>query len=533
MPRPGFRALVRRLGEWIDSIGPTRGVCLVGGLALLVWLIQSLGWPVVAGRDLGTYLRYYAQMWQWDAVFPQAMLGRTPGAPLVVGLALEAGSLAVEALMAVLFVGSVVAWTLAGASLDRRAGALVAVVLLAYPGYGALFHQFSSDALAAAALAVWSLAAVRVALRPTAGRYALLGVGLAALVLIRPGNQALLAYALAPLVLAGAAKERFARAAAFASTAVVLLALWAAHNSVRYDDFTVARGSAIVVPFARAFTEERIVSPENGEASERLARAVETELLVEEPYRSYEVDLDAFFSSGSERMLEDAASLSDRVFGWDSSYSVLREAGVEAVRRNPGAYAEGVTRTMWQLLRQPAYVVPTAPDDEAEDDASEESPPPSGLPTPSEGDLIPGSHQGLWVSTPDNRIREVWTSATEHELVFRYASDEERAQRVDEDIGQLLDRLPGRSGNAAFANRLNQVAYRFPPPAVWLLVGLVAVAWRRPRHARIALLLTGASLVLLLVTALGLPAAAEYAMPVVPAFALLAGLGLLGRPSSR
>ena len=31
-------------------------------------------------------------------------------------------------------------------------------------------------------------------------------------------------------------------------------------------------------------------------------------------------------------MTEDAASLSDRVFGWDSDYKTLQEAGIEAVK---------------------------------------------------------------------------------------------------------------------------------------------------------------------------------------------------------
>jgi hypothetical protein len=532
-----FRAsrALDRFGSAIDRVSPARGVLVLVAATLLVWTLQTIAWPVVAGRDLGTYLRYYAQMWEAHAVFPQAMLGRTPGTPLVAGLTLEAGPLAVEVAMLLLFVASVASWTLAAAAFGRRVAALVAAILLLYPGYGGLFHQFSSDALSAAAFAVWALAATRVSLRPTASRFALLGAGLVLLVLIRPGNQVLLAFGLVPLVLGGPWRARILRSGAYLSAAVFLLVLFAGYNKARYDDFVVARGTNIAIPFFRAFVEDRSVSPENGPASRRLARAVERRLLPEEPYRSYGIDPNEFFSSGSDRMLEDVASLTDRVFGWDSDYAILRDAGVEAVQKHPGTYTRGVATTLWRLLRSPAYVTP--PSSAGGDDGAgrPETIVVDGrtLPKPSEGELIPGSHQGLWASTPDNRIQDVWTSPTEHHLVFRDPRDKARAEAVDAEIDRLLARLPDRRGNATLAHRLNQAAYRFPPPVLWLAIGLVALAIRRSRHARIVLGLAGAALLVLFVTALGIPAAGEYAMPFVPAFALLAGVALLGPRSTR
>ena len=60
---------------------------------------------------------------------------------------------------------------------------------------------------------------------------------------------------------------------------------------------------------------------------------------------------------------------------------------------------------------------------------------------------------------------------------------------------------------------------------MWLVVGLVAVAWRRPRGAAIPLVLAGAALLVLVSTALAVYAVAEYSVPVAPAFVLLATVG--------
>ena len=92
--------------------------------------------------------------------------------------------------------------------------------------------------------------------------------------LCRPASQvALLACVLVPLV----ARERRRpgrRGVAVALAAAVLpLGAWAMHNAVRYDDFTVARGSKAWVPFFRvagaidprtATRRERLPTPSSG-----------------------------------------------------------------------------------------------------------------------------------------------------------------------------------------------------------------------------------------------------------------------------
>jgi hypothetical protein len=151
------------------------------------------------------------------------------------------------------------------------------------------------------------------------------------------------------------------------------------------------------------------------------------------------------------------------------------------------------------------------------------------LPRPSEGDLIPSAHQPGLASTPDVRIRDVWTSPSEHHLVFRDGKDARHARELNEKMAVLDRRFPERDGNATLARALNWASRLYPRAILLLLVGVIAVAIRRPRGWPIAAVLAGAGLLICVVTMLGVYAVPEYVVPVAPAFVLLAAAGLLGR----
>src|SRR3954469_6495421 len=389
-------AVRRALGAAERLVDTRRGVLCLFVAAVVVYALERFGWPVQAGRDLGVYLRYYGQLGPGDTVFPWAMLTRTPIAPIVAGSVLAAGGgILVDALMVLLFAGSIFAWSAAARIAGgRRAAVVVALLLLLYPGYGGLFHELSSDSVFAAGFAGWAYLVARAVRRPTAGAFALVGAGVAVLALTRPANQALLIVAPLALVFSGSWPSKLARFAACLAAAVIPLAAWAAVNHIRYDDFTVARGAQSSLPFFRAFGPDRIIPPENGPASRQLAAAVRDRLLTVEPYRSYGIDEREFFNSGSARMEEDLISLSDRVFGWDTNYSVLGRAAREAVRRHPRTFARGVLTSFWQELQQPLFVesvngAPPRPPGQGPGIAvGKVKPKAAALPKPSEGEPI-------------------------------------------------------------------------------------------------------------------------------------------------
>ena len=75
---------------WLESrVGTLRGGATVFALALAVFGVRSIALPVIPGRDFGTYIGYYVQMWDWHSVVPMSQLYRTPLAPLVIGGTLD------------------------------------------------------------------------------------------------------------------------------------------------------------------------------------------------------------------------------------------------------------------------------------------------------------------------------------------------------------------------------------------------------------------------------------------------------------
>jgi hypothetical protein len=307
--------------------------------------------------------------------------------------------------------------------------------------------------------------------------------------------------------------------------AVLPLAAWAVLNGVRFGDYTLARGGNAVIPFYRAFITDRIVSPDNGPSSRKLAATLKKHLLTRNPYKAYGVTLPEVFTSGSFRIHEDLYLLSDHVFGWDSNYSILRKAGVEAVRAHPGKYTSGVLDTIWEQLSKSYFRTPPS--------RSSTSKPHTvkvrgrSLPAPTEGEPIPAG-QSVWISRPDNSIRDVWTSATHHHFVFLHRADKPRFNRIIRERDSLFAALPHRKANEQVALRLNQLSRWYPRLIIWIVVGLLALVIRRPRDASTLVALGLAALLVIVFNALGLFADPHFALPVAPAFVLLSAGALFG-----
>jgi hypothetical protein len=523
---------LRALGRRAAAFAETRaGATVVFIAALGVWWVQAIAMPLAGGRDFGTYVGAYVELFQSDPVDLGYVLGRTPVAPLVTGASLEplGGALA-EPLMSLLYATTILAWFLAGRRWGGAAGLVTALILLANPSYGILLHEISSDSVFAMAFAGWSLLAVRVVERPSTAAFVALGAAVGALALVRPLNQVLVVLVVLALILGTTWRTRATWAVAFVLPVVVVLGAWMVHNGVRFGDYTVSRAGNTNWPIYRVYLFDKLVRPDNGSASREVARAVEEDLLSNEPYRSYGITLERFFEEPTARMLEDLGALANRRWGWDSDQEILREIAFEAIRANPGQYVRNVSRTTAALLLKPVYRSLTPPSDDG--DAGGGGNGAGGgagvtivvagrvLPKPSEGEAIPGAREG-GPTTPDNSIRTVWTSPYERHLVFDRPADRIRHAQLARDIEELAGGLPNRAGSYDLALLVNRAARWHPPPALWLILGLIALAWRRPAKALALSTPAIAAGIVVVVVALGAPAIPHFAVPVTAAFALL------------
>jgi hypothetical protein len=522
------RAAARALAELEQLASRRRGAVVLFVIGLAMYALRAAGWPLIGGRDLDEYLYDYVQFLDWHPLLPWSMLFRTPVPAVVDGGVLDvANGFFAEPVMAVLFAGSVVAWSAAARAYGPRAALLVAAALLIYPAYGLMFHELSSEPVFAAAFALWALLVVRAAERPSTERFVWVGFGLALLALIRPGNALLLVFALFPLVLPGSWRARLTWAGSFLLAGLAPLAAWAILNGARFGDYTLARGGNAIIPFYRAFISDRIVSPNNGPASRKLAAAVKAHLLTRQPYKGYGVTLEQVFTSGSFRIHEDLYLLSDHVFGWNSAYSIERKAGIEAVRKHPGTYTSGVLHTIWHQLSRSYFRAASSRSTAASEPATVER---HGrhLPAPTEGEPIPGG-QVVWISRPDNAIRQVWTSPTRYHFAFRTRKQRREFDAILRRVGSLGGNLPHRKGNAQLSLRLDQLSRWFPRPFIWIVVGAIALVLRRPRGIAALLALALAALFVIVFNALGLFADPRFALPVAPAFVFFGACGLVGR----
>ena len=511
----------------------------LGLFASLTFALQSVAWPLSEGRDYGTYIFYYLDFLLEHPSFQTLMLYRTPISPFVLGLLLDyGGAIVTELAMGLLFVISVSLTYATGQFYSRRIGVLSAITLMFFPPFGAIFHAVSGDPIFATLLLVWVYFMKRFATSVSKRTYILHGLFVAVLFLTRPIAQTFLVFVIVPFLLGGCNfRKRFQLALVFLSVSVSIGLLWSTHNYVRYDDFTIARGSAAMIPFQRAFVVSKIVHPENGKHSAKFINLIKTELLSKEPYLSYDVNTKQLLSSGGSRVFLDLWAFSDRVWGWDSDHKELRKVGIEAVTKHPWAFAYGLARDFLYMLsgkyrhNPPLIKLPQSTSQNSQTKVSVNPKPTlsssNSLPVPTEQQPIPGPNS-LWVaSNPNNSVIRNWDNIRTSGAEFVFLDPKlEHNYFLRAAKASHFPNLPVRTGNAFLSKFFNNVTrFIYPSIIVWVSIGLCGLLYRPTRLEFIDsfpfLLALGA----VFITTLAANANLHYAFPFIPVFFLFGTIG--------
>ena len=385
-----------------------------------------------------------------------------------------------EPLMAVLFAGSIVGWTAAARYFGPRVALAVAAALLVYPGYALMFHELSSEPVVRGRLRAAGRCSSSVRpFAPSVGRFALVGLGVAVLALVRPGNAVLLAFGVVPARsspgrgVSGSAGPGRSSLAAVAPTRRVVRAQ---RRSLRHVGARARRQRDHPLlprvhhrPHRLARERRGVTAARRGDAAAPAdPRAVP---LVRRHARRA-------LRAGSFRVHEDLYLLSDQVFGWDSDYGVLRERrrrGRASTSRDVCARAS--LETVWDELAKAQFRVASvergrraAPSEPATVVIRGSGFPRRPRASRSRPDRSSGSRVRTRASARSGRRRRSGTSSS----TTRRDASALRA-RSSARTDDLFDALPNRAG---------QRAARAPPqPALALVPAAVDVDRRRPRRA--------------------------------------------------
>lgn len=498
-------------------------LAVIFGVSALIYIIQSLGWPLNAGRDFNSYVNYFDGMWRSDPVFQYLMLYRTPVTPLFIGILYKAGGeILIEIVLGLMYSLSILTVYYIGLAWSRKVGLISAMVLVIYPGYGALYHEIASDVLSAFGFILWAAFVCNTAKNPTRTKFIINGILVFILVMIRPISQLLIIFALFPFFLPGLKiRQKVLNSIAFLVVVISLLLGWSAYNYYRYNDFAVTRGNKAIMPFWRLYCADRLVKPENGPASKALADMVQKDLLDKEPYKSYGVNLDQVFSTPvkykNTRIWSDIVSLVDRTWGWESDYEILQWVAIEAIKAYPFFYLKNVALEIAETMN--VKYMPNTP--RYPENNQERTLPildAKGMPVPTERQIIPYSYMPLAASNDKNVI----ISGQEALEIY---------QKTREEINMNI-KLPYRKGYSDIATILNLVTGAFPGMDLCLIIGIILLAFnmrgQKVTLRRSYLFLTGLGLIIVIASCFSQTTVVQYRLPYDPIFVLIAITALVG-----
>jgi 4-amino-4-deoxy-L-arabinose transferase-like glycosyltransferase len=398
---------------------------------IILHIILWISYPIHYGPDGHTYIYYFVDIFNKEAILPMILTYRTPVAPFFYGTLLMAGgTLAVTIASEILLLLLIPVIYLLALSWGRNASRVATALFILFIPFHIQFHQISSDALFSFFIIIFFLSFKYAIEYKNAASWAALGLISALTILTRPSGLVIILALPAVLFLKIDFKKILKLAGVYLLCVIAILGSFVLYKGVRFEDYTISRGSNYTA-FMRVYSlQESLFSPENGPASEKLVSIIEEELLHTELYKKYDITLDKILNyQPGRRFLGDIIVAVDKAEGWDSQYELLEKVAFESIKANPASYFKHYLKDII-LLTTIDQTIPGSPVpvdtklylNNIENIAKE------NLPEPTEGELIPFSNTWWMLSSPDNKLPTQSEVDNFNQKYEKIASDVENAE---------------------------------------------------------------------------------------------------------
>jgi len=478
-------------------------IIMVVLFTFIVYCLKNLGDPIHEGRDFWTYNLYFNDLLNPVPSYPVLMLFRTPVAPVIFGVVFAFGKWwVVQGYFLVTYViSALIIWTMV-TKWSRVWGWIAVIVFWLASEYFHLFNSVASEHPTAFFGLIWVAFAYHIRSSIRFSHWIILALFTFMMVLIRPNHQVLGLVLLMPFFwLRTNLRRAFFLSAAAMSVLGICLIAYCGYNYSRYGCFEVAHLGPAHNPFYRLFIHAKMIRPENGPESEKLANFVREEVLAREVFRTYCIDEETFWKASTPRFWIHIVDALNRKNGYQDNNSILSKVSLEAMLRYPlvfwFSYFDEL-RVFFECSSRPAlrprkqiYV-----DYPALLSARVFYYRQLGLDIPTEDDLIPGGVSQL--KYPENQASA------------GHGKDRETTWRIK----------PGRS-NLMFARIFHLAGYIRPSISVFLLLSFLAgvLSWRTDRDFLVLLSLNLIILLMLCATAMANPEL-QFRFPYDPVFIL-------------
>lgn len=470
------------------------------GILLFVFLLHLIlwkGWPLHSGADANTYIYYFVDSFSSTPIYHNLMCFRTPLAPFFFGPLLTlGGSILTSIILEILALSAILLVYLTAIPWGKWTSRIITILFTLMIAYYIQYHQVGADCIFAW-LALLFCFILRFAIQKnTIKLWITLGVIIALITLTRPAGLAFIFIIIFIPFLKIGWKKTLSSILAVLLSAGIILCGYTLYKNIRYEDFSISRGTNRVVLYRVFRLQDNAIKPENGPYTKKLINIIENDLLTTKVYRDYEVTLDDFLTyKPNSRFNGDLIAIVDLKEGWDNNYKLLAQVTLESIKADPKTFVKIYVKDIADLLTQHPSIpnIPRLSKEQTEVKLNEK-----GLPVPSEGEMIPGSYR-WWLSTrPDES-----TTPTEEEIT-----------KFHEKSNLLISCFTSSEGDEKIKSIIDFFWKSFYIPVIYLWVlGLLGIIINKGKDRIYLLSIYVIAIIYLCGTLLGTPPWLKYRLP--------------------